>query len=228
VKASRFAAGLSRFVVGADLSDPMSGFFMIRRDAFEGSVRRLSGLGFKILVDLFASAGRPLSFAELPYTFRDRHQGVSKFDLQAAWSFLMLLLDKKCSRFVPVHFLSFALIGGLGVFVHLLIQAVLFTQLGVGFEVSQAIATIGAMTSNFALNNALTYADRRLTGWRWLSGFLWFVLACSLGAVANVGVASYLHQGGESWFLPAVAGILVGAGWNYAVTRQYVWRQGAS
>jgi dolichol-phosphate mannosyltransferase len=226
--ASRMATNLSRFVIRVELSDPMSGFFMLRREVLEASVRKLSGLGFKILVDLFASSPRPLRFVDLPYTFRERSQGESKFDLQAAWSFGLLLLDKKLSRFVPVRFLSFAAIGGFGILLHLLVQAIFFTQLRLPFEASQAAGTIAAMTSNFQLNNMLTYSDRRLSGWRWVRGYLLFVLACSLGAVANVGVAAYFYDAGSGWLLPAMAGILVGAGWNYAATREYVWgRRGA-
>jgi dolichol-phosphate mannosyltransferase len=175
------------------------------------------------LVDLFASSPRPLRFVDLPYTFRERSQGESKFDLQAAWSFGLLLLDKKLSRFVPVRFLSFAAIGGFGILLHLLVQAIFFTQLRLPFEASQAAGTIAAMTSNFQLNNMLTYSDQRLSGWRWVRGYLVFVLACSLGAVANVGVAAYFYDAGRGWLLPAIAGILVGAGWNYAATREYVW-----
>ncbi len=222
--ASRFATLLSRLVVGMDLTDPMSGFFLLRRETMEDAVRRLSGLGFKILVDLFASASRPLRFVELPYTFRERSQGASKFDFQAAWSFLLLLLDKKLSSYVPVRFVSFAAIGGFGVAVHLLAQALLLWSGRVSFEVSQSLATLVAMTSNFALNNVLTYSDMRLSGWRWLRGYGSFLLACGIGAVANVGVAAYLHERAEGWVLPALAGIIVGAGWNYAVTRQYVWK----
>jgi dolichol-phosphate mannosyltransferase len=222
--ASRFATRLSRLVVGSDLTDPMSGFFLLRREAMEDAVRRLSGLGFKILVDLFASASRPLRFVELPYTFRERSQGASKFDFQAAWSFLLLLLDKRLSGYVPVRFVSFVAIGGFGVFVHLLTQALVLLSGRISFEVSQSLATLAAMTSNFALNNVLTYSDKRLSGWRWFRGYGSFLLACGIGAVANVGVAAYLYESAEGWVLPALAGILVGAVWNYAVTRQYVWK----
>jgi dolichol-phosphate mannosyltransferase len=221
---SRLATRLGRSVLRSDLSDPMSGFFMLRRDAFEAALPRLSGLGFKILLDLFASAPRPLRFVELPFGFRPRRSGVSKLDSQVAWDFLMLLLDKKIGRFVPVRFVAFALVGSLGVLVHLAVFALLYEGLQAGFVLSQSAATLVAMTSNYALNNALTYRDRRLRGWAWLRGLASFVLACSIGAVANVGVAAHLYQGADFWLLPAIAGILVGVVWNYAVTAVYTWR----
>jgi dolichol-phosphate mannosyltransferase len=225
---SRFATRLSRLVLRAQLTDPMSGFFMIRSDTFHESVRQLSGIGFKILVDLFASSPRPLRFRELPYVFRPRQAGESKLDHQAVWDYLMLLLDKMIGHVVPVRFLSFTLVGGIGVIVHILILLLLRHQFHLGFSLSQSIATLAAMTSNFALNNLLTYRDTRLRGWRWVRGWASFTLACGVGVLANVGIASYLFNRDTYWLLSALAGIIVGAVWNYAVTATYTWRKSTS
>ena len=126
---------------------------------------------------------------------------------------------------MPVRFLSFTLVGGLGVILHFAVLSALFGGFGASFTFSQAIATIVAMTSNFALNNALTYRDMRLRGWRWLTGLLSFSIVCSLGAFANVGIASYLFGRKTAWALAALAGIAVGAVWNYAVTAIYTWHK---
>lgn len=222
---SRLATRLSRFVLRAELTDPMSGFFMLRREAFAERVRALSGIGFKILLDLFASAPQPPRFLELPYRFRDRSAGESKLDSQAVWEYGMLLLDKLVGRVIPVRFVSFALVGALGVGVHLATVLLLFRMVGTAFPVAQAAATLVAITGNFALNNVLTYRDRRLHGWRWLTGWLSFTVACGIGALANVGIASYLFETSHAtWVLAALAGIAVGAVWNYAVTGVYTWR----
>lgn len=222
---SRFATSLSRLVLKAELSDPMSGFFMIRREVMENSVRKLSGIGFKILVDLFASSARPLRFAELPYEFRVRTAGESKLDTQAAWDYLMLLLDKLTGHIIPVRLVAFSLVGAVGVVVHFIVLTVLFDQLGLGFALSQAVASVAAMTNNFALNNVLTYRDMKLKGWQWLRGWVSFTLACSVGALANVGIASYLFTMDARWILAGLAGVLVGTVWNYAVTAVYTWRR---
>lgn len=221
---SQFATRLSRTVLKAELGDPMSGFFMIRWEPMEKCVRNLSGIGFKILVDLFASSPTPLKFAELPYEFRERHAGESKLDTQAVWAFLMLLLDKLVGRWVPVRLIAFSLVGGIGVVVHLVVLGLLHTQAGLDFFYAQTSATLVAMTSNFAMNNVFTYRDKRLKGWKWLRGWFSFVGACSIGAVANVGIASYLFDFDVRWFLAAIAGIMVGTVWNFAVTRFWTWR----
>jgi dolichol-phosphate mannosyltransferase len=220
---SLLATRLSTFVLKQPVSDPMSGFFMLRREVLESTVHDLSGMGFKILLDLLASARGPLRIAEVPYVFRDRFAGESKLDSMVVWEYGMLLADKTVGRFIPVRFLAFSLIGGLGVFVHLAVLSAVLKGLGVEFTAAQSTATVLTMVFNYALNNALTYRDRRLRGWRWLRGLASFMVACGIGAVANIGIATYLFEHQTRWLLAAVAGILVGAVWNYAVTQLYTW-----
>ena len=225
---SRLATRLARSVLEADLRDPMSGFFMMRRDAVLACVRNgMSGVGFKILLDLFATSPRPLRFRELPYTFRERHSGQSKLDANVGWEYLLMLLDRLFGGVVPIRFLAFSLIGALGLGVHMAALALLLKGLGMGFVAAQTAATLVAMSSNFALNNLLTYRDQRLRGWGLLRGWLSFVVACSVGGLANVGIAAWLFQREGGWIVPAVAGVLVGAVWNYALTALYTWNRPA-
>jgi len=220
---SGLATSLSQSLLGLRLRDPMSGFFMIRRSAFEAAVYRLSSIGFKILVDLVVSSPQPLRITELPYQFRDRHAGHSKLDNRVAWDYLMLLADKTIGRWVPTRLVSFACIGGFGVLVHLCVLWLAMGWTGSRFVTAQSTAVAVAMLGNFMLNNALTYRDQRLAGWPWLAGLLKFMAACSVGAAANVGVASYLHGSQGDWLLPSLAGILVGTVWNYGATAYLVW-----
>lgn len=222
---SSLATRISGLVVPSSLHDPMSGFFVIRHDAFMASVRSLSALGFKILVDLFASSPTPLRFRELPYQFRSREAGESKLDTRVAWDFGLLLLDKLIGRWIPVRFVSFAAIGGAGVLVHMVVLTALLQGLGVEFVAAQSAATLFAMVFNFSLNNLLTYRDRRLAGWAWWRGLASFVALCGIGAVANVGIAEFMFSGpvAGDWALSALAGIVVGAVWNYALTSAFTW-----
>jgi dolichol-phosphate mannosyltransferase len=226
---SRFATRLSRLILKADLHDPMSGFFLLRREVLEAAVRDLSGIGFKILLDLFASSPGPLRFIEVPYEFRTRQAGESKLDTAAVWDYLMMLLDKTLGRYVPIRFIPFALVGGAGVFVHLAVLWLVYDLMGYGFVVGQTVAALVAMTFNFLVNNAVTYRDRQLRGWGLLRGWVSFTLACSVGAAANVGIATYLFEsnavGQTAWVLSGLAGIIVGAVWNYAVTAVYTWNK---
>jgi dolichol-phosphate mannosyltransferase len=220
---SRLAMRLSRVLVPTALTDPMSGFFMMHRSVLDGAAHRLSAIGFKILADLFASFPRPLRFKELPYRFRIRRAGESKLDSVTAWDYVMLLLDKLMGQWIPVRFLAFSIVGAAGVAVHFAVLTLVFQGLHRGFVAGQAVATLTAMTFNYAVNNILTYRDMRLSGMRWLRGWASFVLACSIGGIANLGVASSVYGFGRGWFPAAIAGILVGAVWNYAVTRMLTW-----
>jgi dolichol-phosphate mannosyltransferase len=222
---SRLAGAIGRRLIKADLKDPMSGFFMLRSDLLHSCVRGLSGIGYKILLDIFASCPRPPRFKEIPYEFRQRSAGASKLDKAVLWEYLLMVLQKLLGPLIPIRFIAFSIIGGFGVLIHLAVLWALYRQGGLDFVTGQSAATLVAMTSNFFLNNLLTYRDMRLRGRALLWGWFSFVLACSVGALANVGIATYLYQSDSSWVLSAMAGILVGAVWNYAVTAVYTWRK---
>lgn len=224
---SRVATRLGSYVLKADLKDPMSGFFMIRRDAAIQCMRSgMAGIGFKILLDFFASSSRPLRFKELPYEFKARYSGESKLDATVAWEYLITLLNHLLGGVIPVRFIAFAMVGGLGVAVHLAVFTFLFKGQGSGFLFSQVVATLVAMTSNFCLNNILTYRDLRLRGWRLLTGWATFSVTCSVGAIANVGLSQWMYnREPDYWLISVLAGILVGAVWNYAVTSVYTWKK---
>jgi dolichol-phosphate mannosyltransferase len=220
---SRFATWLGRAVVPPNLKDPMSGFFALRRDLFEEVARDLSCLGFKILLDIVTTAHHAVEFREIPFGFRTRKAGASKLDGLVAWEYAMLLADKLIGRYVPVRFLSFGIIGVAGVGVHLAVLTLAYRVAYFEFVTSQAIAVTLSMVFNYAVNNMLTYRDRRRRGPQWVTGLLSFMAVCTIGAVANVGVAAYLFNHQAKWVLAAVAGVVVGAVWNYTVTSVYTW-----
>lgn len=222
---SNFATWLSRLVCKADIADPMSGFFMMRRETFEGAMRRLSGQGFKILLDILASSPTPLRFKELPFEFRPRQFGESKLDSLVAWEFGMLIADKLIGHIVPVRFALFAFIGGIGLVVQLAVLWAMLRAVTIGFATAQSVAVVVAIASNFFLNNFFTYRDQRLTGWRLWRGLISFYVICSIGAVANVDVAAYVFHERPVWWLAGIAGALVGAVWNYAVSAVFTWKR---
>jgi dolichol-phosphate mannosyltransferase len=225
VAKSAFATRLSRQVLKADLNDPMSGFFMIRTGLLRELAPLLSGIGFKILLDLMTASPKPLKFRELPYVFRTRTLGESKLDHVVALEYLIALYDRMFGRVVPVRFAMFSAIGAIGAGVHFVILYLFFRLFHVGFIKSTIAATLAAMTFNFFLNNALTYREQRLKGAKQLlRGWISFCIVCAVGAVANVGVAAFYHdvQHGD-WRISALAGILVAAVWNFALSSKFTW-----
>ena len=224
---SRLATKLTHRLVGTELSDPMSGFFMMRRDRFDAIAPRLSPVGFKILLDIAATAGERLRIAEQPYQFGERFDGESKFNAQIGVEFLGLLLAKMTGDLVDPRFNFFAIVGTLGLIVHLIVLKLCLAFLPAQpnlFQIAQIAATLVAMTSNFLLNNELTYRDRRLKGVAMLRGFLLFCLIGSVGVLANVDLASWLYYERPVWWVAGAVGALMGALWNYAMSTLFVWR----
>lgn len=221
---SETATGLAKRLLGVDLADPMSGFFMIDRPTVEAIAGELSREGFKILLDIVATVDRPLKTVELPYTFRGRHAGESKLDSAVTAEFLGLLFSKLSGGLLPVRFLMFAAIGASGVFIHLASLYFALNVLSYRFEWSQFFAVMVAMTWNFVLNNQLTYRDRRLTGVAFFYGLITFYVVCSIGTVANVGVASWIHGFHPVAWIAGLTGALMGAVFNYAASSVLTWR----
>jgi dolichol-phosphate mannosyltransferase len=222
---SRFATRIGNWITGVKLSDPMSGFFMMRRDVFLESLPRLSSVGFKILLDISASSQRILKIIDVPYQFRSRQQGASKLDSTVLVEFFLLIIDKSFGGYIPTRFISFAMVGGIGVFVHLSVLMLTFRLLDASFFVAQIAATFAAISSNFVLNNALTYRDQRLHGKDLLLGWISFNAVCATGAAANVGVANWMFTHESVWFVSALAGIAVSVVWNYAMSSMFTWRK---
>jgi dolichol-phosphate mannosyltransferase len=223
--ASAFATSIAKHVLGVSIADPMSGFFMIRADRFSELAPKLSTQGFKILLDIVATAQGKLRTVEVPFTFGSRLHGESKLDSMVALDFLGLVLAKFTSDVVTLRFLMFAMVGGTGLFVHLATLFLGLTAFDLPFPEAQGLGAFVAMTSNFILNNFLTYRDQRLKGFGILRGLLAFYLVCSVGLFANVGVAFSVYDQEPIWWLAGAAGALMGVVWNYAMSGLFVWRK---
>jgi dolichol-phosphate mannosyltransferase len=223
--ASAFATEIAKGLLRVQIADPMSGFFMIARDHFEALAPKLSTQGFKILLDVIASAHGTLRTIEIPYRFGSRLHGESKLDSMVAMDFLGLILAKLTNDVVSLRFLLFAMVGGTGLFVHLAMLFFALKVLNLPFAVAQAVGAAVAMTSNFLLNNFLTYRDQRLKGSAILLGLFAFYLVCLVGLFANVGVAFSIYDRRPIWWLAGTAGALMGVVWNYAMSGLFVWRK---
>ena len=222
---SNLGRRLSDWVAHTGLSDPMSGFFILDRRFLEEVIHSASGVGFKILLDLLASAHRPVRFAEVPYTFRKRIHGTSKLDILVGLEYLQLLLDKAVGDFIPPRFIIFSMVGAFGLLLSLGVLYLLLTVNKLPFQTAQWVTTFVAMTANFFVNNSMTYRDRRLRGRQLPVGLLTFYAACFVGAFINVRIAEFLQDAGSSRYVAGACGLAIGAVWNYGVTSITTWRQ---
>jgi dolichol-phosphate mannosyltransferase len=223
-KLSTYANALARKISGVDLTDPMSGYFMLPATTARLLVPRLSGIGFKILLDLLATADSPMKVKEFPLNFAARREGESKLDRAILFDFLAGLYDKTFGKVIPTRFALFGTVGALGVVVHFMVLSTLLFLVGHHFTLAQSGAVLVAMSFNFWLNNYLTYRDKRLEGaGELLRGWVGFIATCAIGGFANVAIATFLEGQGVFWVLAALAGIVVGSVWNYALSSRFVW-----
>jgi dolichol-phosphate mannosyltransferase len=222
---SRWAITVARRLLHIDVQDLMSGYFAIRRDQFDLIAGRLAPSGFKILVDIIASAGGRLRTVELGYMFKQRKAGQSKLGTRVALDFIALLIDKTTQGRIPIRFIFFSLSGASGIVVHLAALRVAIVALpSIGFTAAQALATLVAMTSNFFVNNLITYHDMKLKGAAAMfRGLVAFWALCTFGAIANVGVAAWIFDIAPIWWLAGLGGTAISAVWNYSVSSLFVW-----
>ena len=221
---STYANALARKITGVELTDPMSGYFMLPANAARALVPRLTGIGFKILLDLLATSDTTMRVREFPLNFAARREGESKLDRAILFDFLAGLYDKTLGKVIPTRFALFGTVGAFGVLVHFVVLSVLLFALGERFAIAQTAAVLVAMSFNFWLNNWLTYRDKRLVGVvALLRGWLGFIATCAIGAFANVAIATFMEGSGINWVIAALAGIVVGSVWNYALSSRFVW-----
>jgi dolichol-phosphate mannosyltransferase len=237
VKASGLANALARRVTGVTLSDPMSGFFLLPTATLRADAARLSGVGFKILLDILATADKVMRVKEFPLNFAARAEGESKLDRTIVFEFLVGLYDKWLGRIIPTRFALFGTVGALGVVVQfavlwLVLSVILGERFIYGhwatgartFNIANAIAATAAMTFNFVLNNELTYADKRLRGLvPLLRGWAQFAITCSLGLLTNIGVTAALKSMRFHDVAAVLIGIIVASVWNFALSSRFVW-----
>jgi dolichol-phosphate mannosyltransferase len=226
VALSMFGRRLSSMVCRCEIADPMSGFFVLRREFFMEAAHRVSGVGFKILVDLLASAGRRPKVREIPYTFRERLHGESKLDILVAIEYFQLLWDKTIGDLIPSAFIMFALVGSVGIAVYFAIFTSALFFIRSSFNVAQVAAAGCAMTANFFLNNTITFRGARLKGRRIIVGLATFYAACSIGLWINLKMANAAGAAGAKWYTAGLLGLGVGSIWNYGVTQMFTWRAG--
>jgi dolichol-phosphate mannosyltransferase len=219
---SRGGTLLTRLMLGVSSSDPLSGLFLFTRDWYRRVRPNLSGVGFKILIDMMASGRRRPRLAEVSTSLRVRIGGTSKLDARIILELAALLVEKRSGGVIPARFCLFAAVGSSGVAVHLAALAAALTILP--FWAAQALATFAAMTTNFFLNNLLTFRDRRLGGRALLPGLLTFYASCAGGVLFSEIVGSGLSGLGSPWLVAGIAGAFAAALWNYNAAQGATWR----
>ncbi len=178
------------------LSDPMSGYFMVRRSAIAD--RKLNPVGYKILIEV-AAKGAIRWIAEVGYVFRERKAGASKVTWKQYIEYIQHLLRLRFDLWPVKRFLRFGIVGFSGVFVDMIMLYLLSdpSTLGWGLTRSKIIASEIAIFNNFLWNDAWTFADfsQQQKGWRKrFRRFLKFNVVCLAGLILNVLILNFLFN----------------------------------
>lgn len=219
---SKFATWVCHKLLRVELSDPMSGFFMLRREYLTRAIHNLSAQGFKIFLDLVTATKGQALVIELPYRFGTRVHGESKLDSTVIIEFGLMLIERRL-RGIPLEFLQFALVGLFGALVHLAVLGAAMRLTGAPFWTGQIWAVFAAMTFNFVFNNVFTHRQKKLQGLAFLRGLLSFYAVCALGGFANLAVAERLYDSGVVWYAAGFVGAVIGSVWNYSVSSMFTW-----
>ena len=227
-KGSLVANSLAKFSLSREyskLTDIMSGFIVFKSQTVLKLVERIDVNGFKFLYELLSVSKGTLDCNEIPLNFMPRKFGESKLDIAIVWDFLVSLIHSLSKRLIPRKAISFAFVGITGVLVQFLISYSFMWFLGFSFQNVLPIAVVLAATSNYLVNNWLTFRVNRLRNKALFVGLLKFLLVSSLPIIANVGLASSFYKLiSPNTFFSQLAGIIVVFIWNYAASSKLVWK----
>ena len=224
---SDFAILLTKKLLRIQTTDPMSGFFMVKKNSLFQVIDKLQPNGFKILADIVACSNRTQKkweIAEVGYEFKRRISGQSKMSIIIILEFLSLILSHLSRGILSIRFILFGMVGLSGVFVQLFTTFLCLNLSIQPYVIAHSIGVFMAMTSNYYFNNLLTYKDRSLRGFSFFKGLLSFYLICSAGALANIAIAKLFFDYTEIWVLSSLMGAILGAVWNFIFSSIFTWK----
>ncbi len=207
------------------VSDPMSGYFMVRRQCLVG--RPLSPLGYKILIEVLGRGKVPW-IGEVGYVFQERQAGESKVTWKQYVEYLQHLLRLRLSLGHIGRFIRFGVVGFSGVFVDMAVFYLLREHVELGLTRSAILSAEVAILNNFLWNDVWTFGDisRHQRGWRKrFKRFLKFNLICLAGLILNVLLVNLLFNVfGINEYVSKLIAIAAVTVWNFWINLKLSWR----
>ena len=221
---ANFLAKLSLPQNYCHITDFMSGCMVLNRQSCISFIEKIDVNGFKFLYELLAISKGKLKGKEIELTFQPRKYGKSKLDIAIVWDFFVSLAHTCFQRLIPRKAISFAFVGATGVIVQICAVYFLIWLIGIDFDKALPFAITLAASSNYLINNSLTFRTNRLKNRALIIGLFKFLIVSSLPIMANIGLATtFFNYISPNILLSQLAGIIVVYIWNYAASSRLVW-----
>jgi dolichol-phosphate mannosyltransferase len=238
------ATAIAKVFLRVPTDDPMSGYFMLTRDAYESTAVQINPMGFKILLE-FIGRNRDLRVGEVGYEFANRVHGRTKLNRSIIRSYLLAVAELRLGRQVDPVFLLYVMVGALGLVVNstlfTLFEALGFPLINTGVNealdpiYSSFVASVAVTTLLlFVVNNEFTFWEQRYTGWKMLPALLLFGLMTLVGTLVHVAVFSWLQETGfalallgadAARVLHNLIGATVALVVNWYLNTSFVWKR---
>jgi dolichol-phosphate mannosyltransferase len=238
------ATAIAKVFLRVPTDDPMSGYFMLTRDAYESTAAQINPMGFKILLE-FIGRNRDLRVGEVGYEFANRVHGRTKLNRSIIRSYLLAVAELRLGRQVDPVFLLYVMVGALGLVVNstlfTLFEALGFPLINTGVNealdpiYSSFVASVAVTTLLlFVVNNEFTFWEQRYTGWKMLPALLLFGLMTLVGTLVHVAVFSWLQETGfalallgadAARVLHNLIGATVALVVNWYLNTSFVWKR---
>ena len=238
------ATAIAKVFLRVPTDDPMSGYFMLTRDAYESTAAQINPMGFKILLE-FIGRNRDLRVGEVGYEFANRVHGRTKLNRSIIRSYLLAVAELRLGRQVDPVFLLYVMVGALGLVVNstlfTLFEALGFPLINTGLNdaldpiYSSFVASVAVTTLLlFVVNNEFTFWEQRYTGWKMLPALVLFGLMTLVGTLVHVAVFSWLQETGfaldllgadAARVLHNLIGATVALVVNWYLNTSFVWKR---
>lgn len=218
------ATVLAKIALPQPVSDPMSGFFAIKRNIYENYIEQINPRGFKILLEFLARA-KYYKIEEVGYTFKGRIHGESKLSSKVIFDYIFALYELSIGQYLPTQFIKYGIIGFSGLFISSMVIFLckLFTSIPTEIIINISIEI--SILTNFFLNNYWTFKEIQLKGFKnIMRGLITFHAICLGGAIINQAIALKILSFNIDVYIANALGYFIAAIWNYIINVNITWK----
>ena len=223
---SKIATKMSQYITSIHTTDPMSGFFVIKKSLFLKVVDKLHIKGYKILLDIISQLdAKETKIVEVPYTFKNRINGESKLSPEVVMQLVDFIYLKAAGNYIPIDYLKFLSVGAIGAILHFTVLYIVYVFFGNSYQISLIIAIELTLIINYFINNLWTFRKKTHKGFKVFLGLVKFNILSGIGGIISYYLSISLFTAGTNWILASVIGAIVASLWNFNLNKVLTWNK---